>query len=251
MCSNFIYTSIAKEFCCPCLIKSVARFIFEVFMSLLVYEDQGIAFVHIPKSGGTSVTNALILTARQGGWAPLQHKLYTHADFVELKKIVSDSFISNAKIFSVIRNPWDRLVSLYEFRLARALERIRLRSFGHVYDIDLADDLSIVEQMQGLGFCRWLQSSTLHEARYGIPITRKSQLSWCRDESGRIGVSNILLLEAIDMEFLSLVGVNSLPHMNKSKRSPDQKYQSYYDFRSREFVEFYFGEDIEFGSYVF
>lgn len=66
-----------------------------------VCRTRKLLFIHIPKNAGTSITKSLEME-NQGHVAALHYKRNLE-DFDEFFK------------FTVIRNPWDRVVSCYEF----------------------------------------------------------------------------------------------------------------------------------------
>ena len=69
-------------------------------MALLINETQGWGFIHIPKTGGTSITH--ILESQAGTRRVTGHD--TIRRFENSKKI---------RIFTVVRNPYTRFVSSY------------------------------------------------------------------------------------------------------------------------------------------
>jgi hypothetical protein len=218
-------------------------------MSLLIYQEPPLAFIHIPKSGGSSMTMAIKDAARRNHWVEQAHTLHTHAGCSDLCQIVSEQWLATAQVATVLRNPWARMLSLYHFRLSRALARIASRANFQTVKSDPANDAAIVAEMQEQGFSRWLQGARLHEVLYGLPLTQKSQLSWCRDAQGVVRVNSFLKLEALDRAILAQLGIDQLPHLNKSRASDD--YRSHYDAGARDFVARHFAEDIECGGYRF
>jgi len=62
-------------------------------------------FIHIPKNAGTSINEVLEIDPKHRG----------HRTAMELKKLTGENFEKSNK-FCIIRNPWDRMVSLYKFR---------------------------------------------------------------------------------------------------------------------------------------
>lgn len=63
---------------------------------------QGIIFVHVPKAAGTSISNAIY-------GRPLGH-----IKAASIREFCPELF-ARSDVFSVVRNPWDRAVSAYEF----------------------------------------------------------------------------------------------------------------------------------------
>lgn len=77
-------------------------------------------FLHVPKSGGTSVARTLpgedycTVEERQPHGTLRQY-------YAKYGKALCDSYFK----FSIVRSPWDRLVSLYHFNRTRNMEGIR------------------------------------------------------------------------------------------------------------------------------
>ena len=68
-------------------------------------------FVHIPKTGGTSIESLFIRNAHIKD-VPGKHHMVRNLDGELLKKYFA---------FTFVRNPWDRMVSYYKFRIKRSL----------------------------------------------------------------------------------------------------------------------------------
>ena len=64
-------------------------------------------FIHIPRTGGTSIETALV----GNNWWKIEPAT-KHIDWCEAKKFYANYWNDYLK-FSVVRNPWDWLVSLY------------------------------------------------------------------------------------------------------------------------------------------
>jgi hypothetical protein len=68
-----------------------------------VYSDKNIVFIHVPKAAGTSINSALYGVPQT-----------SHLKAKDFKRYNPEVF-NKAYSFAVLRNPWDRLVSAYEF----------------------------------------------------------------------------------------------------------------------------------------
>jgi hypothetical protein len=78
-------------------------------------------FVHIPKTGGTSVTSAL------------GNRACAHNTPAKIRAEIGDELWNSCFKFTFIRNPWDRAVSFYEFHkedFRAAQKSIVMGSFG-------------------------------------------------------------------------------------------------------------------------
>jgi hypothetical protein len=178
-------------------------------------------FVHINKTGGTSLTEALGLRK--------QHR--TASEFVgEMGQKAWESHFT----FSVVRNPWDKVVSHYAYR-------VRTNQTG------LGDGTTT--------FGEWVREAygRRNPQFYDKPKFFMPQVSWITGEDGRILVSFVGRFERLQADFDTLcatVGRTSrpLPHLNRSERG---EYRSYYDDETRDIVAEWFRSDVEAFGYTF
>ena len=89
------------------------------------YKNKNLLFIHIPRTGGTLIENqikkicyeSLFSTFPDSGNVNLQHLFYT--TLYKFKNKLNINF-DDIKIFSVVRNPYDRIISdLFWFRLIK------------------------------------------------------------------------------------------------------------------------------------
>jgi len=175
-------------------------------------------FVHVPKTGGKSITAAL------GGVTPGVH---THTPLRVMH-------VTNEFTFGFARNPWARMVSLYRFMCQKEFK-----------PTDAFDQ----DETRAIGFKAWLTTGSFHmkEDREWMtpdlpPMQRRPQMWWLEgcDFMGR--------LEDIDADWpvvTALAGIRpipSLPHINTTSGGD---WRDEYDAESREFIAEHFAPDIE------
>jgi len=86
----------------------------------MIWKKNKIIFIHIPKCGGTSIENSINLIEKGMYWGKnniIAKKInffyeMQHMPYVSYKKLVKD--INNFYIFTFVRNPFDRVISLYK-----------------------------------------------------------------------------------------------------------------------------------------
>ena len=163
-------------------------------------------FVHIPKNAGTALTEFLSLKGNIG-----HHKFN--------KEQVPKGYTS----FCIVRNPYDRLVSCYEY--AR-MEESHWHShkgnskYGPHPDYELLKNASFKECLE------LLQEGKLKHQGWA------PQWWWIADQQGNINIDYIIKMENLDDEMnnmfneLGLDELEMVPRINTSKR---KNYQSYFD----------------------
>ncbi len=152
-----------------------------------------------------------------------------------LSDILQRRAVGKYFVFGFVRNPWDRISSLYRY----LLEKRPLKEFETVSSfsdfIDQAD--------AGVSWVRGL-----HSMRPQVDFLRSH-------EDGRISADFVGHFEHLDEDFLSvteLLGIAPfhLPHSNRSSNS-QVDYRKQYSDRMAEVVESLFREDIDTFGYVF
>src|SRR6184192_2735913 len=203
-------------------------------------------FVEVPKTGSTSVRAILgkawkphlnlwqIKNQMEAYWTRyggrknrLLASLYLLLPEERRREIGRKQFETYFK-FGFVRNPWDRVVSLYE----RA-EAVQLR------------DKMTFEQ-----FVDWIQYSSA-TCIYSAP--HRYQLDWFVDHNGNVLADFIGKFELLEQDWAFLakkLGLNAaLPHWRANPR--ERHYTEYYDARTREVIANRFRIDIERFGYNF
>lgn len=216
-------------------------------MSVIVIADKGrlasmtvigknYIFIHVPKSAGQSVTSRLGgLTKSVPGHAPLSH--------------IAADVRRNRFAFGFVRNPWDRMVSVYAFMCSKAAKKNEIPGYQ--------------QAMREMGFKRWLIEDAFfaHDDRlWGgpalEPIQRRSQMFWLD------GCDFIGQVESLETDFQLVaerIGLrkhwrerlgfrSAVPHRNRSRHDG---YRGYYDSESATFVARHFAPEIERFRYHF
>lgn len=187
-----------------------------------ILEDKKLIFIHIPKCAGTSIVDSLGMTMK-GHYTC--H--YYVAQQPKHPKIEDKSYTS----FTIVRNPWDRLVSAYEY--------CKMGS-GNFYN-HMHDDY---EYLKGKSFEYTI--SLLEDEPYRfIHPSWYLQTYWIAS-SEAILVDKIFKFENLDplTEFLASKGITTpIQKLNSSKRDLD--YRTYYTDKLVEKVAKIYACDIE------
>ncbi len=211
-------------------------------------------FFASPKTGSRSVRKVLDAHAEIHG-RPAQKitadfPFYNHMRPVELRDVFASrewDFDSYFK-FVMVRNPWSRLVSLYEmsaFREAGQLSRLRSRVARHE------------------GFRTWVRTVDPRVGR-GVPAGVEkgvirfgtfSYIGFAGDEDGHPLVDEVIKLEEIEsglpsvLDRLGLPLPRRVPKIGRGRYKDD--FREYYDRGTRDLVASLYEEDIDRFGYTF
>jgi hypothetical protein len=207
-------------------------------------------FVHIAKTGGTSVRAALQSLRWRDPWyypmfvcSRLSHlsghrlgsKFPRHSRIIAAKEMLPETFFNGLFKFTIVRNPWDLQVSSYHH-----IRRERPHLIAHINDFEQ--------------FVRW-KLDPERPYQYHVDTSIQSQLDYLIDLQGNILVDYIGHYETLSDDFSEIIqriGVKhlQLPHKRKATdRTKD--YRSYYSDDLAALVGNYFRKDIEALGYNF
>jgi hypothetical protein len=205
-------------------------------------------FIHIPRTGGTSIEEVLHLRKASNyyGFIPQQDlvpnsKTPQHFTYLELMRNLPSDFFADA---SFVRNPWDRFVSEFKWRQTRFRRAVRA---GHVlsdkrYLNSLRDFVEVLE----------LPSAARTDATVGFDGHLETQTGFLIDAGGCISVDFVGSFENYDAHLkkvLSRLGVPpTVLHLNRTLPSD---YRSHYDDYTRCAVGTFYAEDIKNFGYKF
>jgi chondroitin 4-sulfotransferase 11 len=183
-------------------------------------------FVHIPKTGGSSVEIAL-----EGCAEELSEDIHEQIQLTFAMSKYTDNLSKYFK-FCFVRNPWERLVSNYFYKKKRTdanRKKWKKSSFGDYV-------------LKRHGPTSHMQS-----------LAKYSQLYWITDYDENICVDFIGRFENLQEDFnivCDKIGIpkQELPHTNKSKH---KHYTEYYDDETKEIVAKKYAKDIEYFGYKF
>tara|TARA_Y100001973_G_C5184814_1_gene327156 strand:- start:1405 stop:2034 length:630 start_codon:yes stop_codon:yes gene_type:complete len=207
----------------------------------MVNNENKFIFVHIPKTGGTSIENSLPRSVQ----IPMLNKVSTSAKHWTLKNyVLNNTFCSDYFTFSFVRNPWDMTVSMYHY----------LWESDHLWPRRWR---KINQSFSKLSFSEWLKDEAFKSPVIrSIDVAKKggangSLLDWV--EYGDHKLNFIGKFENLQEDFnivCDKIGIprQQLPHKNKSKH---KHYTEYYDEETREIVEKKYAKDIEYFGYKF
>ena len=210
----------------------------------MISYDKRCIFIHIPKCGGTSIENVIWpypedLTEANLWWGFVSkyHNKYQtgglqHLLARQVRSEVGLEIFNSFYKFTIVRNPWDRIVSQFAYMQTRP---------------DLMDFIG-------------MQPETEFKAYLGL-IQKKQHVQWTPqtdfilDQDGTLLVDKIGHLESIEKdsrEVFETLGVcreqAAILHANRSKR---KSLDHYYDQESIEIVSEIYSSDINYLNYSF
>jgi hypothetical protein len=221
----------------------------------------GLVFVAIPKTGTTSVTRALhdasgpddnLQLLKEVVDTPFRKKYKLnkigdkkpgrakHLSALQIKYILGDEEFARCTKFSVVRNPWARMVSRYFFTHVESepsdTDKVRRGTTRQFHDKD---------------FEAWIKNIwTRHQSGQ----RKNSQLAKLVDLDGELLVDHVGQLENVQstLDWVSKrIGITeplTMPHVNGTRKG---HYAQYYNQSTRDMVAEICQQDIEYFGYQF
>ncbi|MDA7428502.1 sulfotransferase family 2 domain-containing protein [Primorskyibacter aestuariivivens] len=214
---------------------------------MIISRGRRYIFVHIPKTGGTAMTLALEARAkaddiligdtpkavkRRGRVKKLtaRGRLWKHATLADIDGVVMPGELNDFLIFTLVRNPWDRVVSYYHW--------LRDQGFEHPA-VSLAKTLS---------FDAFLRAPHVQQSLRATPARH-----YVTDSGGQERKALFIRLEYLAGDVAQLethLGFAlELPRANASDRATD--YRAYYSDEAAGIVAEICAEDIARFGYSF
>lgn len=217
-----------------------------------IYSDKHkFIFIHIPKNAGSTFVQNYTDGKRIKRFEILNEELGydrdpvygNHMTYQIIKNLVDHNSVTldydNYFKFCVVRNPWERMVSLYQHRMRKIDKTFQGKPRNSAQD---KEDLL-------KGFNHWL----LHTRHVSDTVlTKTPQLHWITDANGNIIADKIINIQNYDEELDMILKRLKVPRQkrkdfNRSKKD-SSSYHEVYSEESKKHIEKYFASDIkEFG----
>jgi len=179
-------------------------------------------FIHINRTGGSSIEAVLKLSLKQ------------HESALEKRDYLGQKRWNNIFKFAFVRNPWDKVVSHYHHRVNTNQTRMRDNP------IEFGEWVRLTYKDRDPRYYDW-------------PLMFYPQMKWISDSDGNLLVDFIGRFENINIDFQKVCyvigkGDLKLPHVKKSSH---KHYQFYYDRELKDIIADHFSEDIKYFNYEF
>lgn len=203
-------------------------------------------FLHVPKTGGTSVEDAIWGPDRASRtpemlWMGVERPYFNryqtgglqHLLATQVRTEVGDETYNSYYRFGFVRNPWDRAISQFLY-LKQHAELRRFYGLGRF-----------------VSFAGYLRG--LRDGLRDHHVQSYEQWRWFFDDGGECLVDFVGRFETLEQDFgrvAARVGIEAtLPHAMRS--SGRKSLEHYYDSESRGLIEALYARDIELFGYEF
>ena len=253
-------------------------------MAILKYmTGKNILILHIPKTGGNSIQNFFSRLENFNSYS-IGHDINSCKTGGQIKLFVNGNYIKDSRIdnlnnffkITIVRNPYDRIVSHYNFELTTLENHLKIfdiaekkyneklnnlnfstrkQIFNEVFFDWQSSDKKInsktlfkyeiiknkYEFLKSLGFKKWVKlHGSKHKYNYNTFIEKSDYV--IKFENIHIDFEKLKVLLDIKTD-------STILHLNKSNRKLD--YRDYYDEETKEFVYKLFEDDIKLFNYEF
>jgi hypothetical protein len=200
--------------------------------------EKNCLFIHIPKVAGNSIMQALGIR-----WAD-------HKDLKRYREELGAETLESAFKFAFVRNPWDRILSEYNFQKKKSQRQDTVRLY--LFKPDGTER----------SFAEWVRYALEHPfdhpakewgGKTSDDIHRLSPPTDWLSLEGEIAVDFVGKLENLQEDFDTVCDRLDEPRvrLKRKNRKSHWHYSRYYDAETRDLVSDYYAKDIEMFGYRF
>jgi hypothetical protein len=208
------------------------------------YSPIGVGFIHIPKTGGKSMKTWIKENTLQAiSYEQAEH--YSASMLLE-KHPKIDYF------FTIVRNPWSRMVSWYRYLIQKYVESGQLDKAVSRIDFNSNDTITASEfknNFQNISFEKFVNEYTDLKTKAWFKFSTP-QIKWLDRP-----IDLVIKLENINEQFKEIQKIfncsKELPHLNKHGNKNQDHYTLFYNDNTMKKIGKIFEEDIETFKYRF
>lgn len=172
----------------------------------MVFNDKiKVIFIHIPKTGGTSIENALNCKEIKNGYGVINNKAIHHYSWKEYKNKYPKRFKNYYK-FTIVRNPYDKILSDYYY-------------LKHIAKLDI-DNFQNITFDEYLNYCGEIVKNKLYnKTKYHDHFLPQHKFIF--NDNNNLMVNKILRFENFSHinKFIKIRFKKDLQWLNKNKYS--------------------------------
>jgi FkbM family methyltransferase len=209
-------------------------------MSLL---NRKYLFVHINKSCGGVITNNLKkngLTEITGKHRSLKDMLYIAENDINLSR-------KNLFMFTIVRNPWERMLSMYLFYHKNNYNAPEYFSGDDKIDNDFNNWIEYI-------YSSSYDKTKIHSCVNIFKYCFSNQLNWVKDSNDNIIENiNIYKIEELDLKdfFEKKLNLHDFDSDTRIHPTKHRHYSYYYNEKSKNLVSQHYQEDIDYFGYKY
>lgn len=209
-------------------------------MSLL---NRQILFVHINKSCGGVITNNF----KKNGINEIINYHRSLNDMLNIAKIRYNINKESLTMFTIVRNPWERMLSMYLYYHKNKMMYPEFFSGNETIDNDFNNWIEFIYSSD-------FDRDRIHSAINMYKYCFSNQLNWVKDHHGNVikGV-HIFKVEETDIEDLlkNQLGLQNVDAKTRVHPTSHDHYSKYYNSKSKELVAQHYNDDIITFKYSF
>ena len=209
-------------------------------MSLL---NDKFLFVHINKSGGGVITNNM----KKNGVAKI---IGFHRSLEKMLNIAKEKHkldINNLFTFTMVRNPFERMLSMYLFYHKNNFNSPEFFSGNNEIDNDFNKWIDFI-------YSDKFDKNRIHSDVNILKYCFSNQLNWLKDKHGNLmKIDKILRFEKDEYEdlFGNIMKLKNYDTKTKVHPTKHKHYSQYYNKKSIELVTKHYQEDLDYFNYTF